>query len=139
MIVSFKAFRESHRLKCGLERLYKGLNGGHVIGLMCSEKDPKDCHRHFIVGESLEQGYKGVEVRHIVSIDAEVKWQTNAEIRGERNRALCAKAPLSLWLETRRGLFGGGEPAREELEDLCDRYWNLLHGWKLSSKNTIDI
>lgn len=134
-IISFNALRRSIRLEKGLGRLYEGCKDGHIIGLMCSEKSPKDCHRHFIVGESLEQRYERIDVRHIVSIVREVQWQTNEQVRKERNAMLLSNGPVFEWLKKRRGLLGRGEPTVRELDDLCDRYWNLLHGWKRCSIN----
>jgi uncharacterized protein (DUF488 family) len=50
----------------------------HRVAMMCSEEDPKDCHRYLLVGRVLRQ--RGVTVRHVrgdgrVQTDAEVEPQ----------------------------------------------------------------
>jgi len=47
----------------GLERILKGAKK-HRIALMCSERDPLDCHRCLLVGRALAEG--GVRVNHIM-------------------------------------------------------------------------
>ena len=46
-----------------IARLRQGLNDGSRIVLMCSELDPRQCHRSYVLGKSLDGG--GVAVVHI--------------------------------------------------------------------------
>jgi uncharacterized protein (DUF488 family) len=47
----------------GLDRIVKGIKE-HRIALMCSERDPLDCHRCLLVSRALQQ--RGVRIRHIL-------------------------------------------------------------------------
>jgi uncharacterized protein (DUF488 family) len=46
-----------------VDRLVAGARG-HRIALMCSEADPRSCHRRLLVGKVLAE--RGVELRHIL-------------------------------------------------------------------------
>ncbi len=46
----------------GLDELIR-LTGKNQIVIMCSEEDPKACHRHHLIGQSLIK--KGFEISHI--------------------------------------------------------------------------
>jgi uncharacterized protein (DUF488 family) len=48
----------------GVNRIQNGLDKGHVIAIMCAEKDWKKCHRAKIVGKLLISD--GVDVFHIL-------------------------------------------------------------------------
>ncbi len=50
----------------GLNRLAKGLQGGWLIALMCSEENPLKCHRHLLIANELELK-KDISVWHIRS------------------------------------------------------------------------
>ena len=63
-VVDFKKVRELDTFKKGIERIKDGIKQGYIIALMCSEKDPFDCHRYFLV--SYELAKHGVEVQHIM-------------------------------------------------------------------------
>lgn len=49
----------------GIERLKKGLEKNYTIALMCSEKEPYECHRHLLIANKLID--EGVEVLHIIT------------------------------------------------------------------------
>lgn len=48
----------------GIEQVIRGVKEGRRIALMCSEKDPFDCHRFLLVAWELER--RGVAVDHIL-------------------------------------------------------------------------
>ncbi|MBY0425900.1 MAG: DUF488 domain-containing protein [Cytophagales bacterium] len=50
--------------KEGIKRIEKGLKKGLRIALMCTEKDPLDCHRFILVSRNLKKEL-GVDVNHI--------------------------------------------------------------------------
>ena len=50
--------------KTGLENILKALEN-HNMALMCTEKNPIDCHRAIMVGRGFELA--GVKVEHILS------------------------------------------------------------------------
>lgn len=60
----FERFRASDIFKTGLENVLKGLEE-YNIALMCTEKNPLDCHRAVMVGRGFELA--GVKVEHIFS------------------------------------------------------------------------
>jgi uncharacterized protein (DUF488 family) len=51
----------------GIARIEKGINQGFKITLMCSEKNPLQCHRFSLLARFLHQ--KGYKVTHIVGND----------------------------------------------------------------------
>ena len=61
--LDFEKTRESEQFKTGLQSVIKGLNEGNNITLMCTEKDPFDCHRTIMVSRGFE--LEGIEVQHI--------------------------------------------------------------------------
>ncbi len=61
--LDFELFRASTIFIQGFENVNKGLID-HNIALMCTEKDPIDCHRAIMVARGFE--LQGVTVRHIL-------------------------------------------------------------------------
>lgn len=49
--------------KSGIDRLKVGITSGFKIALMCTEKDPIDCHRSILISKALEE--QGLHVEHI--------------------------------------------------------------------------
>jgi len=64
--------------KKGINRIIEGIRRGHRIALMCSEKNPFNCHRSILLGYALEQ--EGIEVKHIID---EEKFKTQKRIEEE--------------------------------------------------------
>lgn len=64
--------------KKGINRIIEGMRRGHKIALMCSEKNPFNCHRSILLGYALEQ--EGIEVKHIID---EEKFKTQKRIEEE--------------------------------------------------------
>ncbi|MCH8863147.1 MAG: DUF488 domain-containing protein [Proteobacteria bacterium] len=62
--VSYQRLAETHLFLEGLKRVREGA-ARYKIALMCSEKDPLDCHRHLLVSRKLSED--GVQVLHILS------------------------------------------------------------------------
>ena len=58
-----KKLINSSFFKDGIDRIIKGINKGYKISIMCSEKDPKECHRFCLISKVLSD--KNIEVRHI--------------------------------------------------------------------------
>ena len=48
----------------GIQSVIDKINDGKILALMCSEKDPFDCHRFVLVSHQLER--RGVKVKHIL-------------------------------------------------------------------------
>lgn len=53
--------------KKGLNKIVEGIKRGHKIVLMCSERNPLNCHRSIILGASLTE--TGVTMEHIIDED----------------------------------------------------------------------
>lgn len=62
--LDFEKMRSSELFKKGLDNVMKGLAEGNNIVLMCTEKDPMDCHRAIMVSRGFT--LKGIEVNHIL-------------------------------------------------------------------------
>ncbi|MFC2073797.1 DUF488 family protein [Campylobacterota bacterium] len=62
--VDFDKVRETEDFQKGIERVIDGINKGFTISLMCSEKDPFDCHRFVLVSKSLQDA--SMQIKHIM-------------------------------------------------------------------------
>ena len=63
-VVDFRKIRELDSFKKGINRIINDINQSYRITLMCSEKDPFNCHRFTLVSYALAK--KGVTVKHIL-------------------------------------------------------------------------
>lgn len=61
--VDFRKVRQTENFKVGIKRIIEGIKKGYSIALMCSEKDPFNCHRFVLVSYQLSK--EGVSVKHI--------------------------------------------------------------------------
>ncbi|WP_270528281.1 DUF488 family protein [Mitsuokella jalaludinii] len=62
--LDFEKVREQDSFKQRVASIIIGLKQGNTIAMMCTEKDPFDCHRAILVGRGFELA--GVPVRHIL-------------------------------------------------------------------------
>ena len=62
--VNFKKVRETKNFKSGIDRIIQGLEENYSIALMCSEKEPLNCHRFILISYELEK--RGIAVKHIL-------------------------------------------------------------------------
>lgn len=69
-VVDFEKVSKSEKFKSGIKRLEKGAKKGYTIALMCSEKDPIDCHRTILVARNLS--LNGFEVNHILDTGSQI-------------------------------------------------------------------
>lgn len=66
--------------KSGVKRIENGLRKGHNIALMCTEKDPMDCHRFSLVARGIKE-IAGIDSEHIlISGETETTEQVNQRI-----------------------------------------------------------
>jgi uncharacterized protein (DUF488 family) len=63
-VVSYERLAESQLFKKGIQRVEDGCER-YRIALMCSERDPTECHRTILVSKVLNE--RGAEIRHILS------------------------------------------------------------------------
>lgn len=137
-IVDFNKFRHDEYFTSGLHRIEDAYDKDFTLCLMCSEKRPMDCHRYFLISKALEQMFGDwLEVRHIVEeTDGSIGCVSNKELDKQLVEFVCEKKHV--WNPIFKddilvNYFGENE--HEKLHDFCDRYWNLLHGWKRISYN----
>lgn len=62
--LDFNKVISSEKFRKGLANVELGLNKGNKIALMCTEKDPIDCHRAIMVSRGFE--LNGVNAQHIM-------------------------------------------------------------------------
>ena len=63
-IVSYEKLANTSLFKGGIQRVEDGCKR-YRIALMCSERDPTECHRTILVSKILSE--RGVEIKHILS------------------------------------------------------------------------
>lgn len=63
--VSFDKVKQLPVFINGVERIKKGLQEGYCIALMCTEKEPADCHRFSLVAKGISERI-GVYSNHIL-------------------------------------------------------------------------
>lgn len=137
-IVDFRKFRHDEYFISGLKRIEDAYDKNYTLCLMCSEKKPMDCHRYFLVSKALEQRYGDwLEVRHIIEKpDGGICFISNSDLDKQLEEFVCEKKHVLSPMfkqEILDNYFGKTE--QEKLNDFCDRYWNLLHGWKRFNYN----
>lgn len=63
-VVSYERLANTSLFQKGIQRIEEGRKR-YRIALMCSERDPTECHRTILVSKVLSE--RGIEVRHILS------------------------------------------------------------------------
>jgi uncharacterized protein (DUF488 family) len=86
--VDFEKVRKSWNFKNGVEKLWKEIEKGSIIALMCSESEPFDCHRFSMISIALERD--GFEVKHILK-DKTLK--SNAQLERDLLKKYDKKIP----------------------------------------------
>lgn len=138
-IVDFRKFRNEDYFISGLKRVEDAYDKGFTLALMCSEKNPIDCHRYFLVSKKLEERFGSwLTVRHIIQDKVgQITTVTNSEIDRELSELILKKSEVKRLDLLAPSFYGPakidnyfGETQEEKINDFCDRYWNLMHGWK---------
>lgn len=73
--LDFKKVADNDKFNRGIDNVISGLHRGHRIALMCTEKDPIDCHRAILVSRAFES--REIIANHILSNG---KLQTQIEL-----------------------------------------------------------
>jgi uncharacterized protein (DUF488 family) len=78
-LILYLKIAESPIFKEGIERLIAGTRK-YRVAIMCSEENPVNCHRRFLVGRALSE--KGIQIFHIrrggkIQTENEVNQETN--------------------------------------------------------------
>lgn len=144
-IVDFQKFRNDDYFLQGIKRIENAYDKGFTLALMCSEKDPINCHRFFLVSRKVEQLFGDwIEVEHIMkNKDGEIVTISNRELNKELSETVLNKEAIKKLNLLEKDLFTCearidnyfGKDIPEKIFDFCDRYWNLMHGWRKNSNN----
>ena len=144
-IVDFAKFRNNELLLDGLKRIETAYGKGLTLALMCSEKDPLDCHRYFLVSKKIEQEFGDwIEVKHIVNDSfGNIATLKNDVLNKYLSDTILNKSEIKKMNILSSSLFDDlavidnyyGSTVEEKINDFCDRYWNLMHGWKKMNTN----
>ena len=111
---------------------------------MCSEKRPIDCHRFFFVSQKIEEKFGDwIEILHITkNKNGEIETVSNENINTELSEVIFNKTEIkklnvlnSSFFESAKIENYFGNTLQDKKNDFCDRYWDLLHGWKLNKNN----
>lgn len=137
-IVDFRKFRLNEVFINGLKRIETACHKGYTLCLMCGEKNPIDCHRYFLVSKALEQRFGDwLDVRHIVeNLDGRIGYISNYDLDKQLEEFVCEKKHVlnSMFIDDILENYSG-KTGQDKLNDFCDRYWNLFHGWKKNNYN----
>lgn len=141
-IVDFRKFRCDEYFISGLNRIQLAYDRGYKLALMCSEKRPIDCHRYFLISNALTERFgEWLEVHHIVNQEGTITTISNSTLYQQLKEIIFSKNEISrlnvlnsTFFEPARIDNYFGETTSEKIMDFCDRYWNLIHGWKKQSK-----
>jgi hypothetical protein len=154
-IVDFNKFRNDEYFSDGIKRIEMAYDKNYTLAIMCSEKNPIDCHRYFLISRRIEQKFGDwIEVEHIVQeLKKDFSVISNNELDKQLSDIILNKQEikkLDILSKKTSDLFlpDSQEPAKienyfgnttqEKINDFCDRYWNLMHGWKLENNNNIN-
>jgi hypothetical protein len=146
-IVDFKKFRNNEIFKVGIKRIENAYDNNFIIALMCSEKRPVDCHRFFFVSKMIEQKYgEWMEVEHLTQNSrGEIETVTNEKLNKQLSELVLNKNEIkkldvltSSFFEPAKIQNYFGDTLQDKIIDFCDRYWNLMHGWKIGNNNNFN-
>lgn len=62
--IDFKKMLEAKEFTAGIERIIEEIKKGSTIAIMCTDKEPLNCHRFALVSRALS--LKGIIVNHIL-------------------------------------------------------------------------
>lgn len=143
-IVDFKKFRNDVYFSDGIKRIKTAYDKNYTLAIMCSEKRPVDCHRYFFIGKTVEDKFGDlIEVKHIVQAsDDDLFTVSNEELDKQLSEIVLNKVEIKKLNILNHSLFEpakimnyDGDTSQEKINDFCDRYWNLMHGWKMEINN----
>ncbi len=157
-IVDFRKFRNEEYFHEGLSRIKKAYSLDCTLCLMCSEKLPRDCHRYFLICHALTEMFGDwLEIKHIVKKpDGTIALASQRTIDEDLKNEICNKKVVKdsifknkpITTSSSNGLGFDllpsdedllskkildkyvGNSEQEQIDDFCDRFWNLYHGWR---------
>lgn len=143
-IVDFQKFRKDEYFSDGIKRIETAYDKNYTLALMCSEKRPIDCHRYFLLSKKIEQKFgEWLDIEHIIkNHNGNIETVSNENLNKQLSEIVLNKSEIKKIDVLNSSIFEPakidnyfGKTQQEKLNDFCDRYWNLIHGWK-KAKNT---
>lgn len=143
-IVDFQKFRNDEYFSDGIKRIETAYDNNYTLALMCSEKRPIDCHRYFLVSKKIEQKFGDwLDIEHIIkNQNGNIETVSNENLNNQLSEIVLNKSEIKKLDVLNSSIFEPakidnyfGKTQQEKINDFCDRYWNLMHGWK-KAKNT---
>ncbi|MBQ8708634.1 MAG: hypothetical protein IJ523_11150 [Succinivibrionaceae bacterium] len=144
-IVDFNKLRNDPYFLKGIERTETACEKEFTLCLMCCEKNPVDCHRYFLIGKTLNEKFGDwLEVLHIIRDNSGISATSNTELdnrlrdyilnKQEIRKLKLYNNSMDLFEYTENPISSidnyCGNNLSEKINDFCDRYWNIMHGWK---------
>ena len=143
-IVDFNKFINDDYFSEGIKRIESAYNNNFTLALMCSEKRPIDCHRFFLVSKKIEEKFSDwIEVVHITkNQNGEIETVSSKSLKKELSEIVLNKSEIKKLDVLNSSIFEPakidnyfGDTTQDKIIDFCDRYWNLMHGWKMKINN----
>jgi uncharacterized protein (DUF488 family) len=143
-IVDFQKFRKDEYFSEGIKRIKSAYENNFTLALMCSEKRPIDCHRFFFVSKKIEEKFGDwIEVLHIIKNEnGAIDTLSNESISKELSETVLNNSEIKKLNVLNSSIFEPakidnyfGDKLEDKVIDFCDRYWNLMHGWKKKINN----
>lgn len=143
-IVDFQKFRKDEYFSDGIKRVATAYDNNYTLAIMCSEKRPIDCHRYFFVSKKIEQKFGDwIEVKHIVQpSNDKLATISNEDLNKQLEEIVLNKIEIKKLNILNASLLEPakidnyiGDTLQNRIIDFCDRYWNLIHGWKMGINN----
>lgn len=139
-IVDFNKFRNDGYFSEGIKRIETAYDKNYTLAIMCSEKRPVECHRYFFISKMIEQKFGDwIEVRHIVQPSRyDISTVSNEYLNKQLEEIVLNKIEIKRLNILNPSLLEPakidnylGDTIQDRIIDFCDRYWNLMHGWKM--------
>lgn len=110
--VDYKQVARTDLFKSGLRRLVSANTSGYRVAIMCSESDPRQCHRSKLIGREL-YFENGIDMTHIISSTQSIR---EAEIITELTKGAWSSSPLLFCDFEKKPYFKSRTPCKKETE-----------------------
>jgi len=111
-IVNYNKVKERPQFKEYIKKVEQLIQSGKHLALLCSEKDPFDCHRFVLISRILDK--EGVQIDHIL-YDGDVISQESMENRLRNFYSNCSSNNLeSLYEKRNRDIFNKSSQKKHE-------------------------
>ncbi|HOC91369.1 MAG TPA: DUF488 domain-containing protein [bacterium] len=134
-IIDYNKFIKTQIYLSGVKKLNDIYDENSAAVLMCSEKDPINCHRAIMIAKGLFYNHN-YEVKHIIPENNSIRIETQTELE-ERLIEEFEKKQSPRSNINQLDLFGNAT-AIEEAAKPIERYYrkkNILIGWKYTTVN----